>query len=179
MLRCPRFHTLFVLRPSGGLPLGTVLIIVLALVWAAVLLPSLVRSRLKSSPIDGVRSFEQAMGILAGTRTNRRKEQPSGRWIMVPRSDVTAPVRRRARVIRRRRRNFQRLLLAALATLGLAFVPDLRWMIFVHTAADLVLAGYVWRLRRWKIDEESRKAIETAPLALAPEGDRELARKIG
>jgi hypothetical protein len=158
-------------------PLGTVLIVLLALVWAAVLLPSLFRSRFKTSPINGVRSFEQAMGILAGARSGRSKEPGSGRWIMVPRSDVTAPVRRRARVVRRRRRNFARLLAAVVVTLALSFVPGLRWMLFVFLAADLSLGVYVWRLRRWKIREEQRRAGDEA-IAVAQPAE-EFARQTG
>jgi hypothetical protein len=130
------------------------LIVLLALVWAAVLLPSMFRAKLEASPIDGVRSFERSMGILASTR-NRRAERP-GRWIMVPRSDVTQPVRRRSRVIRRRRQLFERLLLAAGVTLAAGFVPQLRWMWFVHLAVDGALGIYVTRLLRYKREEQER-----------------------
>jgi hypothetical protein len=158
-------------------PLGTVLIVLLALVWAIVLLPSLFKSRAKSSPINGVRSFERAMGVLSGARSGRSKDQPTGRWIMVPRSDVTAPVRRRARVIRRRRRNFLRTLAVVAGTLGLSFVPGLRWMLAVHAAADLSLAFYIWRLRRWKVGEELRRSADEP--VLMPEPEPELARQTG
>ena len=128
------------------------MLVLLAAVWAAVLLPSMFRAKLESSPIDGVRSFERSMGILANTR---KAERP-GRWIMVPRSDVTAPVRRRSRVIRRRRQMFERLLAAAAITLIAGFVPALRWMWFVHLAVDGVLGIYVTRLLRYKRAEQER-----------------------
>ncbi len=132
---------------------------VLALIWAMLLIPSMLRERLESSPIEGVRSFERSMGILASTR---KGSGPPGRWIMVPRSDVTQPVRRRGRVIRRRRQNFERLLAVAGATLVLGFVPALRWMFFVHLAVDAVLGLYVARLLRWKRDEEQRARVVTS-----------------
>lgn len=94
------------------------------------------------------------MGVLANTRS-RKAERP-GRWIMVPRSDVTAPVRRRSRVIRRRRQLFERLLAAAAITLIAGFVPQLRWMWFVHLAVDGVLGIYVTRLLRYKREEHER-----------------------
>lgn len=131
------------------------------------LVPSLFRSRLASSPIDGVRSFERSMGVLASTR---KGTSPPGRWIMVPRSEVTQPVRRRGRVIRRRRQNFQRLLAAAAITLVLGFVPALRWMFFVHLAIDGALGIYVTRLLRWKRDEEERARVVT-PLPAEPPVD--------
>lgn len=137
------------------------LLVVLAAVWAAVLLPSLVRSRVLSSPIDGVRSFEEAMGILAGTRS-RRGNDASGRWVMVPR-DVTAPPRRRARVIERRRRIFTRLLAFAGITLALGFMPALRWVWFINLAADAALSLYVWRLLRLKTADQPAPAFEPQP----------------
>ena len=131
---------------------------VIALVWAMLLLPSALRTRL-ASPVDGVRSFERSMGILANT--HRQQTGSPGRWIMVPRSEVTQPIRRRSRVIRRRRRNFERLLVLAAITLVLGFVPALRWMWFVHLGIDGVLAFYVARLLRWKRDEEERTRVVT------------------
>lgn len=125
--------------------MGVGLLVVLAAVWMAVLLPSLVRSRIASSPIDGVRNFEVAMGILAGNRPRRGNAGGSGRWVMVPR-EVTMPARRRSRVIQRRRRIFNRLVGIALVTLATAFVPAVRWMVFVHLFVDAVLGLYVWRL---------------------------------
>lgn len=95
------------------------------------------------------------MGVLASTRN--RKGQTPGRWIMVPRSDVTAPVGRRSRIIRRRRQNFERLLAAAAITFLAGFVPHLRWMWFVHIAVDGALGMYVARLLRYKREELERK----------------------
>lgn len=131
-----------------------------------VLLPSL-RTRLTSSPIDGVRSFERHMGILASTRN--RRPAPPGRWIMVPQGDVTAPVRRRGRVIRRRRRNFERLVAAAAITFILGFVPSLRWVWFLHLAVDGALGFYVTRLLRWKHDEQERGRAVATTATTAPE----------
>jgi hypothetical protein len=146
--------------------LGLFVIVLLALAWAVVLLPSILRTKLEASPIDGVRSFERSMGILANAR-NRRTERP-GRWIMVPRSDVTAPVRRRSRVIRRRRQNFERLLALAGVTFLAGFVPQLRWMWFVHLAVDGALGFYVTRLLRYKREEQER-AEKVTPIAVTEE----------
>ena len=154
-------------RHVKGVRLGIVLVGVLALVWAALLLPSMVRTRIESSPANGVRSFERSMGVLASARN--RKGQTPGRWIMVPRSDVTAPVGRRSRIIRRRRQNFERLLAAAVITLLLGFVPQLRWMWFVHLAVDGALGIYVSRLLRYKREEqERREKVATLPAEEPP-----------
>jgi hypothetical protein len=135
-----------------------VFVAVLALIWAMLLIPSMLRERLASSPIEGVRNFERSMAIVASTR---KGASPPGRWIMVPRSEVTQPVRRRGRVIRRRRQNFERLLVAAGVTLALGLLPALRWMLFVHLAIDGLLGFYVARLLRWKRDEEERARVVT------------------
>lgn len=109
------------------------------------------------------------MGILAGTRSPRRSDNGSGRWVMVPR-EVTVPQRRRSRVIARRRQTFQRLLGFAFLTFLPALIPATRWMVFVNLAADLALAGYVVQLRQWKKEEESAIAHSSRiqPVALAP-----------
>lgn len=140
-----------------------IFIVLLALIWAVVLFPSLFRAKLESSPIDGVREFEQAMGILAGTR---RSKGVSGRWVMVPR-DVTLPHRRRKRVIRRRRQAFQRLLAAAGVTLVLGLIPGLRWILVIHVVVDVVLAAYAWQLRQWRNAEVAERRRERAAAGAA------------
>ena len=112
------------------------------------------------------------MGILANAR-NRRAERP-GRWIMVPRSDVTAPVRRRSRVIRRRRQMFERLLALAGITFVVGFVPGLRWMFFVFLAIVGVLGIYVSRLLRYKREEQERseKVADISTTGLPPAEER-------
>jgi hypothetical protein len=85
---------------------------------------------------------------------------------MIPRGDVTGPVRRRGRVIRRRRQNFERLLALAAITFILGFVPAMRWIWFVHLAVDGALGFYITRLLRWKRDEQERARVVT-PIAPA------------
>lgn len=155
--------------------LELIFLVLLALVWAVVLIPSLIRGRLESSPIDGVRSFERSMGVLANTRS-RRQQQTSGRWILIPRN-VTPSMRRRARVLQRRRRAFERLLVVAVLTFILGIVPALRWMWFVHLAADLALGFYVARLRKWKRDERARHRGEGE--AVLVEEPRRVAGQLG
>ncbi|MGH2785085.1 MAG: hypothetical protein ACRDJ1_07470 [Actinomycetota bacterium] len=118
------------------------------------------------------------MGVLASTR-KQQKATPPGRWIMVPRSEVTQPVRRRTRVIRRRRQNFERMLAVAGVTLVLGFVPALRWMWFVHLAVDAGIGLYVARLLRWKRDEEEHNRVVTPLLAEVTAGDEEQQAQLG
>lgn len=88
---------------------------------------------------------------------------------MVPRSDVTAPVGRRGRIIRRRRQTFERLVAAAAVTLIAGFIPHLRWMWFVHLAVDGALGIYVSRLLRYKREEQERRdKVEVLPAEEPP-----------
>lgn len=96
---------------------------------------------------------------------------------MVPRSEVTQPIRRRGRVIRRRRQNFQRLLAVAGLTLALGFVPALRWMWFVHLAIDGAIGFYIAQLLRWKRDELERQRVVTPLPAELPAEEQQQARR--
>ncbi len=82
---------------------------------------------------------------------------------MVPR-EVTGPVRRRTRVIQRRRQTFSRLLALSAFTLVAGFFPALRWIWILSLAVDGVLVAYVWRLLRWKRDEDAA-IIHSQPVA--------------
>ena len=128
------------------------MILLLALAWAVVLVPSLLKPRFESSPIDGVRNFERSMGILASARTGRT--QIPGRWVMVPKDMRQGPQRRRNLVIQRRRRNFYRMIIVVFASLILGAIPGLHYFLWVNLAADLGLAVYVWQLRRWHTSEQ-------------------------
>jgi hypothetical protein len=127
-------------------------ILLLALAWAVVLVPSLLKPRFESSPIDSVGNFERSMGILASARHGRT--HIPGRWVLVPRDMEQGPKRRRNFVIQRRRRNFYRLIIVVFASLILGVIPSLHYFLWVNLAADLGLALYVWQLRRWHTSEQ-------------------------
>jgi hypothetical protein len=122
-----------------------------------VLLPPVIKPRLESSPIDGVRDFERSMGILANTRHG--SAQTRGRWVMLPKDLEQAPRRRRNRVIRRRRQNFLRLIGLAFTTLVLGIVPGWGFFLIAHLGVDLVLAVYIVQLRRWHKAEIQREQV--------------------
>jgi hypothetical protein len=127
-------------------------ILLLALAWAVVLVPSLLKPRFESSPIDGVRNFERSMGILANARHGR--QQIPGRWVMVPKDLPQGPKRRRNLVIQRRRRNFLRLAIVAVSSLILGVIPGIHYFLWVNLVADVAVALYVVQLRRWHAAEQ-------------------------
>jgi hypothetical protein len=136
-------------------------ILLLALAWAVVLVPSLLKPRFESSPIDSVGNFERSMGILASARHGR--QQIPGRWVMVPKDMQEGPKRRRNLVIQRRRRNFFRLIIVVFASLILGVIPGLHYFLWVNLAADVVLAAYIVQLRRWHTAEQ--KVVPLPPQA--------------
>ena len=150
------------------------MILLLALAWAVVLVPSLLKPRFESSPIDGVRNFERSMGILASARTGRT--QIPGRWVMVPKDMQQGPKRRRNLVIQRRRRNFYRIVIVLFASLLLGVIPGLHYFLWVNLAADVGLAGYVWQLRRWHTAEQK---VVPLPAAVSSEPAEQPVRDAG
>jgi hypothetical protein len=147
-------------------------ILLLALAWAVVLVPSMLRPRFQSSPIDGVRNFERSMGILENTR--RGRQQIPGRWVMVPKDLPQAPRRRRSRLIHRRRQNFSRLVMAAVGTAVLGAIPPLHFLLWANLVVDATLVLYVFRLRRWRKAEQ-----KVVPLPTAREPAETIARDAG
>jgi fatty acid desaturase len=95
---------------------------------------------------------------------------------MVPKAMRAQPKSRRARVVERRRRAFVRLVFAAVATLVLGLVPPLRPLLLAHLALDVVLAGYVLRLRHWaRAEQQRRRVVRRLPTSVAPAIDGERA----
>ena len=84
---------------------------------------------------------------------------------MVPKDLPNAPARRRSRIVARRRRTFERLLIAAGATLTLGLLPWLHALLWVHLLLDAAVVGYVVQLKRWRASEveRSRKVHSIAP----------------
>ena len=149
------------------------MILLLALAWAVVLVPSLLKPRFESSPLDGVRNFERSMGILASARHGRTTP---GRWVMVPKDMPQGPKRRRNLVIQRRRRNFYRLIILVVASLILGAIPGLRYFLWVNLAADLGFAVYVWQLRRWHNAEQK---VVSLPATSSSNSDEQPVRDAG
>lgn len=162
-----------------------VLLAALLIGWAAVLLPSALRSRRSSDPIATVGGFTEAMAVLRG--------RPSGREIMVPDQAerfggerVHRPVSgaapraagvdretARRRVLARRRATFLRLLAATGLTLVLAMVVGgVLWPLFSVTA--LALLGYVAVLRHHKLERDEARSVVRS---MRPPPEREYRRE--
>ncbi len=148
-------------------------VVLLALVWAALLIPSALRSR-RASPHATVGGFERAMEVL---RTESRGT--IGRQLLVPADagrivghhtvepgstrSTTMPSREDP-IIVRRRTNFLRALIATGATLVLAAVfGGWLWPVFAVVAAGT--GGYVAILRHLKLQrDEARRVVRELDL---------------
>lgn len=154
-----------------------IVIVLLALAWVVVLIPSVLKPRFETSPIDGVRNFERSMGILANTRSDR---QIPGRWVMIPKAMPTVPTTRRQRLIAKRRRLFTQVVAAAGVTFLLGIIPVLRPLWIAHLALDLFIAGYAVYLRRLHAAEMTRrKVVRRLPAVAASAAERNRAASNG
>lgn len=162
-------------RRDRGATVSELFLVVLALVWAALLVPGAFRAR-KASPHTTVGGFERAMDVL---RSDTRPQL--GREVMVPgdasrivdgpagteasagpSSDPgSAPPRQPQEdpVVARRRFWFTRSLIGTAATLVLALLGGGGWL-WVPFGVSLVLtAGYVAVLRHLKLQRDEAKRV--------------------
>ena len=148
-------------------------LLVLAGIWAAVLIPPLVRSRAEGRPGDSISNFHRQLSVLrrTGPRTSRaaggehwyRPHAPQASLTPVhgplrstrtnpmashraqrPGMRVPSPVSAaRSRTIRRRRDVLTALLVAVVATLALGLLFSIGIMLVAHVVSDLLLVAYV------------------------------------
>jgi hypothetical protein len=147
----------------------TLVLLVLAGIWAAVLIPPAVRARAEGRPGDSISNFRRQLSVLrrTGPHTGRaaggdhwyRSSQPlapvhgplpSTRAAAAPRRAPAARTRpaptvsaARSRTIRRRRDVLSALVVAVVATLVLGLFPAFRMMLVAHLVADVLLVAYV------------------------------------
>lgn len=148
-------------------------LLILAVIWAAVLIPPALRARAEGRPADSITAFHRQLSVLRRTGPATGRDQYDGEDHPGPQAPAVAygrghvaPVRlaaaygvpvggRRAhaaaarRQARRRRRDvLNALLLTAAVTLVLGAIPALRILWLVHVAADVLLIGFIALLVR-------------------------------
>ena len=141
-------------------------LVLLVLLWAALLVPSALRSR-TGSPHVTVGGFERAMDVLK-TPSHRS----SGRELLVPGdagrivdhvgiapAEEPRAVKREDPRVAARRTWFLRLVVATVLSVGLAAVLGgaLLWSVAVLTLA--ATATYVALLRRWKVQADQVRTV--------------------
>ena len=153
-------------------------LLVLAGIWAAVLIPPALRARAEGRPGDSISTFRRQLTVLRRTGPHMggaggdhwyRPHTPAQPLMPVHgpmRASTFAaapPVYRpaayagrpasaaaasRSRTIRRRRDVFTALIVAVVVTLVLGLLPMFRILLFAHVVADILLVAYVALLVR-------------------------------
>jgi hypothetical protein len=137
--------------------LGVVVLIVLAAVWAAFLLPPILRARAEHRPSGSISDFRKQLHVLARTSPTTSISAAASRRVvpMRPRPTASAsayaygrpaqPLRlgRSRQSIKRRRDIFLGLLVAMGGSLVLGLLPPLRALWLVHVVLDVVFVAYV------------------------------------
>jgi hypothetical protein len=173
--------------------LTIVVLLILAGIWAAVLVPPLVRAKTEGRPADSIVDFRRQLGVLQRTGpitvapANRLRVGPyvpAGGPMVGP---VTRPASvrspeaaRRARTLKRRRDVLFSMLALMGATLLLGFLPGFRLLWAMHAVLDLAFVGYVAllvRMRNMAAEQEMKLrflpghpgvgSLEPAPIRLS------------
>lgn len=141
-------------------------LLVLAVIWAAVLVPPMWRNRVEGRPADSIKQFHRHLRVLNGTEPHGYSRtltaQAGSPVITAPmsyrRSTVRSTELRRRRTIERRRNVLFGLVGAAVFTLFLAIL-SVPMMLALHLLADVLLGAYVAVLasmRRQAADREMK-----------------------
>jgi hypothetical protein len=132
-----------------------VLLLILAVVWAVVLVPPWLRSRADARPADSIGAFRHRLTVLERTgpvgarRVPMLSQRPETHGFVpiarrpAPRSAQMTAMSSRARTQRRRRDIFVGMLAAMVTSLVLGFIPSLRILWVVHVLVDAMFVTYV------------------------------------
>lgn len=163
----------------------TVVLLVLAGIWAAVIIAPMVRARVEGTPADSIGSFRRQLSVLE--RTAPSVVHPANRLRMdgaaaIPpyRPQVARPqlplvpsssaALRRQQVRKRRRDVFFALLAGTGGSLLLGLLPGLQVMLFVFAVFAVLLGGYVAMLVRLRnLAAEREMKLRFLPTAGLPE----------
>ena len=148
-------------------------LLVLAGIWAAVLIPPAVRARAEGRPGDSISNFRRQLSVLRRTGPHTGRAAGGDHWYRphgssAPLVPVHGPVRStrgpavpvmraslpgmrpvsaaaasRSRTIRRRRDVLTALVVAVVVTLVLGLLPPFHLLLMVHVVADVLLVAYV------------------------------------
>ena len=120
-------------------------LVVLAVVWAVVLIPPWLRNRAEGRPGDSIGAFHRQLTTLERTGP---ETAPPRTALMAQARPAARPASARARLQRRRRGVMLVLGAAMVSTLMLSFIPGLRVMLVLHAVVDVLFFVYVALLVR-------------------------------
>lgn len=130
-------------------------LLILALIWAAVLLPPFVRSRLEGHPTDSVGRFRRHLRILESTSpaASSLAGDPflAGAQFDLSSTDLPSAWANEARRLRllRRRQQVAFVILGIMATtFVLGLIPSFRALLALHVIADAAFVSYLVMLAK-------------------------------
>ena len=150
----------------------------LAVIWAAVLVPPMLRARAEGRPADSIGNFRRQLHVLQRTgpglvppANSIRLGRPMGYAALAAPMRMTPADARRARTLKRRRDVLYGLLAAMGGSLVLGMLPSLRVLWGLHLVLDALFVGYVTLLVRMRnmAAEREMKLRFIPPGASAPE----------
>jgi hypothetical protein len=147
-------------------------ILILGVIWAAVLIPPILRARASQPHSDSVGDFHHKLSLLGHTNGTHRKHPER----LSPAKPMFAPTGRgpgRQSATQKRRKDVLLVLLGVCAgTLFLALLTRQPLLFALHLAADVALGGYVYLLvqfRQRAAEQQSKvRFLNTAYRAPAP-----------
>ena len=150
-------------------------LVILAVLWAVVLVPPLLRSRSEARRTDSVGDFSYRLGVLSKTgghsaavsrRRATRTVQPA-QGLAAPGAPAYRPM---TPAQRRRRDVLLTLTVGAMLTLGLAAGTGLSAVWFAHLLIDVLLVTYLLAIVRTRsVASERRAKVAYLPNAARPE----------
>jgi hypothetical protein len=149
--------------------LTVVVVMILAVAWAAVLVPPVLRARARSRPGDSITEFHRRLNVLRRTGGFAMTPLPTAAPTTIVAPALARPRRPVSSARRRRHDIFVTLLAGAVATGALGFVPILHVLWIFHLVFDACLAVYtalLIRLRNAKAERDMkvRYLPATAPV---------------
>ena len=160
------------------------LLLILAVAWAAVLVPPYLRARAEGRPADSIGSFRKQLRVLqrtaptvvapANTMRTRTMAVPHRQAMPGPSSTASRYAfidPRRVRTLKRRRDVFMSLLGAMGTTLVLGALPALRVLWALHLVLDVLFVVYVAalvRVRNIAAEREMKLRFMPAPRRPGP-----------
>jgi hypothetical protein len=165
-------------------------LVILAVIWAAVLVPPYLQNRSESRPADSISTFRNQLSVLERRATMAHPGAPVRPMAPAPRPMAPTAQVQRARYARMEAKKRRRdILVTLLAAAGLTLVLGLvlPQVLVLHLAIDVLLGAYVALLVRQKrvAEERSTKvrylssARRPAPVHPAAHPQLALRRSVG
>ena len=137
-------------------------LLILAVIWAAVLIPPLLGARAEGRPADSIGDFRRQLSVLRraapiGTPpTNQLASYGAVPFVPGPHTQARQDAARR-RTVKRRRDVFYALVTSMAGTLVLGMVPGLRVLLGLHLVLDALFVAYVALLVRMRNQAAERE----------------------